>query len=520
MALTLPNLRPAPQSAYAASAARATTTAAAADNAAQSKFPDALGKARRETRREESAGPAEEARKSSPGKKAEKSGGPKRSSRADSAEPTADAGPPDVEQAERRSTESTNESGGGDAADDVVSTDDSQPEDAPAAEDGAPDEAAAVAAEATAAAAAAAGAALPAVDTAPAETTGEDEADGAESADVTGANARNPAAVRAVGPQTEGDVDAETAEAAGAGVEGTETMAAAGETDTQAALSAIMDDEAETTEAPPVARPAAGAAPAPQGAAALGAPPEQGATNPDGQPGQHQGAGGGQPDSQSNPYAAAAAAGMVPDATREAGDHDRGDAAAVQSRLSGALDATQSLAATAAQSDGQRPVGETGGPASPAAAARPPEVRFAEANHGQIVTGVRGELLPNGGSMKIRLDPPQLGALQVTVHMRDGVMTASFETSSDEATKLLSHSLGQLKTALESQGVSVDRLHVQQGPREPQSSGGSGEDRQQQDQQRGSQQEQSARQEQQRKEMLRRMWQRLSGGRDPLDVTG
>src|SRR2546426_408618 len=51
--------------------------------------------------------------------------------------------------------------------------------------------------------------------------------------------------------------------------------------------------------------------------------------------------------------------------------------------------------------------------------APPPEVRFAQTNHESIVTSVRANLLPRGGSMQIRLDPPELGALQVTVEMRD-----------------------------------------------------------------------------------------------------
>jgi flagellar hook-length control protein FliK len=143
-----------------------------------------------------------------------------------------------------------------------------------------------------------------------------------------------------------------------------------------------------------------------------------------------------------------------------------------------------------------------------------PELDFANTNHDRIVSSIRGELLPNGGTMHIRLDPPELGALQVTVRMLDGVMTASFETSTDQATKLLSHSLGQLRTALETQGVSVERLHVQQSPRDQQS--GSSSDDQQQRQ--SHQQDQSARQEQQRKEMLRRMWARLGYLQDPLDM--
>lgn len=146
-----------------------------------------------------------------------------------------------------------------------------------------------------------------------------------------------------------------------------------------------------------------------------------------------------------------------------------------------------------------------------------PEARFATDNHEKIVTSMRSELMPNGGSMRIRLDPPQLGAMQVTVQIQDGVITASFETSSDEATRLLGHSLNQLKSVLESHGVSVDKLQVQQVPRDAQTF--TANDDGQKDQGRPSQdQEHAARQEQQRREMLRKMWQRLAGGQDPLDL--
>ena len=153
-----------------------------------------------------------------------------------------------------------------------------------------------------------------------------------------------------------------------------------------------------------------------------------------------------------------------------------------------------------------------------AAPALPPEARFAAANHETIVTSMRGELLPSGGSMRIRLDPPQLGALQVTVVVEDGLVTAAFETSNDEATRLLGHSLNQLKTALESHGVAVDKLQVQQAPREAQTPQPNNEGRREQGGQ-SQEQEHSARQEQQRREMLRKLWQRLTGGQDPLDLT-
>ena len=153
-------------------------------------------------------------------------------------------------------------------------------------------------------------------------------------------------------------------------------------------------------------------------------------------------------------------------------------------------------------------------PTSTSAAAR--ETEFAEANHGKIISGVTGQLLPNGGSLQLRLDPAELGAVNISVHMRDGVMTATFDTSNDQAAKLLTHSLGQLKTALESQGVSVGSLHVQQTPRDSQAN--SHEGRQQGENGSNDTSQQERQQEQQRKEMVRRMWRRLNGGKDPLDL--
>jgi flagellar hook-length control protein FliK len=143
----------------------------------------------------------------------------------------------------------------------------------------------------------------------------------------------------------------------------------------------------------------------------------------------------------------------------------------------------------------------------------PPELRFAADNHDRIVTNVRTQLLPGGGSMQIRLDPPELGALKVMVEMRDGVMTATFQTSSDEATRLLSHSLNQLKHVLEGQGVSIERLQVQQAPKNEQSRAGDEQNQQQQ----GWSDEHAAKQEQQRKELLRRAWRKASGLSDPID---
>jgi flagellar hook-length control protein FliK len=176
--------------------------------------------------------------------------------------------------------------------------------------------------------------------------------------------------------------------------------------------------------------------------------------------------------------------------------------------------------AVAAPAPRDRPAaGDTIKPAMPEPVR--PEQQFASRNVDTIVTSVKGELLGRGGTMQIRLDPPQLGSLEVTVKMNDGVLSASFQTSNAEATRLLSHTLQQLKSTLEASGVVVDRLQVQQAPAENRSSGardGSDGRSSQQHQQSGQESQQFAHSEQQRREMLRRMWAKLGIGGDPLDL--
>jgi flagellar hook-length control protein FliK len=154
------------------------------------------------------------------------------------------------------------------------------------------------------------------------------------------------------------------------------------------------------------------------------------------------------------------------------------------------------------------------------AAPQPPQTpvaQFAQANQPAIVSTIHGSLLPDGGTMNINLNPPELGPMQISVKMENGVMSASFQTSNDQATRLLTHTLGQLKDALEIQGVSVDRLHVSQTSSSENSSSSS--DSENSGGKQSSQQDgQTAQQEEQRRETLRRMWRKLQGQQDPLDL--
>jgi flagellar hook-length control protein FliK len=146
-----------------------------------------------------------------------------------------------------------------------------------------------------------------------------------------------------------------------------------------------------------------------------------------------------------------------------------------------------------------------------------PEQHFVDNNADKIITSIRGQLMPTGGSMKIRLDPPNMGQLQINVTVdRDGTISAAFQTSNEDAAKLLSHSIQHLKTAIESTGVAVDRIQVKQASPGESSGNAQNSDRDRDQQQ--NPQDHPARQEQQRREMLQRMWAKLAGTSDDLDL--
>jgi flagellar hook-length control protein FliK len=153
--------------------------------------------------------------------------------------------------------------------------------------------------------------------------------------------------------------------------------------------------------------------------------------------------------------------------------------------------------------------------AAPPAPELPPEAHFAAENHEKIVTGVRGELLPNGGTMRLRLDPPELGTLQVSLHMRDGVVTVAFETANNDAARMLSHTLGDLRATLESHGITVDKLHVQQSPRDESGDSSGRNDSERPDQ--TFEQQQESRREQRRRDAVQRIWDKLAG-LAPIDL--
>lgn len=104
----------------------------------------------------------------------------------------------------------------------------------------------------------------------------------------------------------------------------------------------------------------------------------------------------------------------------------------------------------------------------PAAAAPPQnfaaqlaEQMDTQANVAQVTRGLQAALHQNGGSITLRLNPPELGLVRVQMQLDAGVVRAELVAQQDSAASLLSRELGQLKQALESQGLTVDKLGVQ-----------------------------------------------------------
>jgi flagellar hook-length control protein FliK len=65
-----------------------------------------------------------------------------------------------------------------------------------------------------------------------------------------------------------------------------------------------------------------------------------------------------------------------------------------------------------------------------------------------------------GGTLQLRLSPPELGSLRLELNVKDGVLTASMETETAAARRLLLDHLPALRDRLAEQNVRVERFDV------------------------------------------------------------
>ncbi len=111
-------------------------------------------------------------------------------------------------------------------------------------------------------------------------------------------------------------------------------------------------------------------------------------------------------------------------------------------------------------------VNQRAGPAQPATLASPLGAQIATDDieapfQASVSRAVSAVVRQQGGSLTVRLSPPMLGSLKIEMVMDRGVVEARFETTTAQAQELLTNNLAQLKSTLESRGLSVEKLSVQ-----------------------------------------------------------
>jgi len=81
-------------------------------------------------------------------------------------------------------------------------------------------------------------------------------------------------------------------------------------------------------------------------------------------------------------------------------------------------------------------------------------------NGARLARGLQSVLNQRGGSVTLRLTPPEMGTVRIQLQLQGGTVAAQFHAESNAARGLLTQQLAQLRTALEGQGLQVDRLSV------------------------------------------------------------
>lgn len=88
----------------------------------------------------------------------------------------------------------------------------------------------------------------------------------------------------------------------------------------------------------------------------------------------------------------------------------------------------------------------------------------ADAALSRVSRGLQTAVNQRGGTVTIRLHPPELGFVRVEMEILNGVVKASIQSDAANVRSMLSQQVAQLRAGLEQQGLSVERLNVQALP--------------------------------------------------------
>ena len=167
-----------------------------------------------------------------------------------------------------------------------------------------------------------------------------------------------------------------------------------------------------------------------------------------------QGEGGGTSDRQSNPNGAAVSAVKPSEAAAEAVNVDALDPTAnVEADSTGTREQATSITDTDARTE------KPGSATSTSSASERVEVdpgRFVS----RVSRAFEAAQQRGGGPIEIRLSPPELGAMQLKLEVKEGVLTATIETENNAARNALLDNLPPLRERLAEQQISVEKFDV------------------------------------------------------------
>ena len=98
----------------------------------------------------------------------------------------------------------------------------------------------------------------------------------------------------------------------------------------------------------------------------------------------------------------------------------------------------------------------------------------------RVSRALQNAIQQKGGTITIRMMPPELGQVRVDIQMHGGKISASFQAEHQSVQSLMSRELNHLRQALEKQGFTVDKLEVNQRPASSNASNSSQNESQQQ----------------------------------------
>ncbi|MCC7192115.1 MAG: flagellar hook-length control protein FliK [Phycisphaeraceae bacterium] len=87
-----------------------------------------------------------------------------------------------------------------------------------------------------------------------------------------------------------------------------------------------------------------------------------------------------------------------------------------------------------------------------------------DGNVARVARGLQSAIAQRGGSVTLRLQPPELGLVRVELAVTNGTASVRFQADAESVRTLLSHQMASLRHALERHGLSVERMDVQQMP--------------------------------------------------------